>query len=159
MVRGDSTKVSLLLNNLTMKSQHKNLVIAKNRDHSLTKCAAELIHWTTYSKAQYNFNLRTDASVLQSNQSRTKEPADLPVLLEEVERACTNSEESEVMYRCQRPSGAAPEGLRKDNKGSYRICQKMWEGKAQLKECTQSLVVSRPKKRSSEPCQTTEPQA
>lgn len=43
--------------------------------------------------------LRIDASVLQSNQ-RTKEPADLLVLLEEVERACTNSEESKVMYRC-----------------------------------------------------------
>ena len=47
--------------------------------------AAVLARWTEYCKGLTNYNLQPDTSILQEDQTSTREAKDLPVLQEEVE--------------------------------------------------------------------------
>lgn len=58
---------------LAKTAQHKNSVIEESNGHIFTEGAALLSQWNEYVNDLYNFQLRKDASVLQSSQTRTSE--------------------------------------------------------------------------------------
>ena len=72
---------------LTKTQQHKPAVIQDSSGNILMESIAVLNHWTEYCSGLYNYELHSDASLPQSNQTLTQEAESLPMLREEVEKA------------------------------------------------------------------------
>ena len=75
---------------VTKTQQHKSAVIEDSSRNTLTDSTAVLSQWTGYCSDLYNYELHRDTSLLQSNQSLTKEAESLPVPREAVEEAVHN---------------------------------------------------------------------
>ena len=62
---------------------------------------AVLNHWTEYCSGLYNYELHSDASLPQSNQTLTQEAESLPVLREEAEEAMRSQKAEKVSWSGQ----------------------------------------------------------
>ena len=58
---------------LTKTQQYKSAVIEDSRGNILTESIAVLNWWTEYCSGLYNYELHPDTSLLQSNQTPTRE--------------------------------------------------------------------------------------
>ena len=85
MMSGNSKEACNTLKALTKAQQHKSAAIEGSSGNILTENTAVLNRWAEYCNGLYNYELRPDASLLQSNQTLTQEVESLPVLREEVE--------------------------------------------------------------------------
>lgn len=92
----NSKKASHILRTLTKTDQYKTSVIKVNNGPLLTESTDILKRWTAYCNQLYNFQLRTDASILQSNYTTTRDPADLPVLREVMEKTVNGGKSLQV---------------------------------------------------------------
>lgn len=83
--RGDSQKTYRLLKTFTETGQHMTSVIEDSNSRFLAENSALLNRWTECYEDLYNFQKKTNANILQTNQIRTSKPADQ--LREQTEKA------------------------------------------------------------------------
>ena len=67
-------------------------VIEDSSGNNLTESTAVLNRWTEYCSGLCNYELHSDTSLFQSNQTPTQEAESLPVQTEEVEEAVRSLE-------------------------------------------------------------------
>ena len=87
MMLGNSQAAHNTLKALAKTQQHVSAVIEHRNGNSLTESTAVLNRWTEYCNGLNNSELHPDTSLLQSNQTPTKEAESLPEQREEVEEA------------------------------------------------------------------------
>ena len=85
VMSGNRKEAYNTLKALTKTQQHKSAAIEGSSGNILTENTAVLNRWAEYCNGLYNYELRPDASLLQSNQTLAQEVESLPVLREEVE--------------------------------------------------------------------------
>ena len=107
--------------------------------------------------ANSNYELHLDISLLQSNQ--TQEAKSLPVLMEEVKEAVHSLKAGKSPGVDNVPSELLKNGGEATTTVLTAICKKIWKTKECLREWTQSLVTSLPKKANSSNVTTIVPSA
>ena len=90
ILSGNNKEAYNTLEALNKTQQHKSAVIEDSSGNILTESTAVLNRWTEYCSGLYNYELHSDTSLLQGNQTPTQEAESLPVLREE--RDCAQSE-------------------------------------------------------------------
>ena len=70
---GNNKEVYNTLKALTKTQQHKSVVIEDSSGNILTESTAVLNRWTEHCNGLYNYELHPDASLLQNNQTYTRE--------------------------------------------------------------------------------------
>ena len=101
----------------------------------------------------YNYNLQPDTSILQEDQTSTREAEDLPVLQEDVEAAVRSLKTGKSPSADNVPSELLKHGGEETTKALTALCQKIWESKEWRKEWTRSLELPLPKKGNLRQCQ------
>ena len=91
MLSGNSKDTHNTLKALNKTQHHKSAVFEDSSGNILTESTAVLNRWTEYCSGLYNYELHSDTSLLQGNQTPTQEAESLPVLREEVEEAVKKS--------------------------------------------------------------------
>ena len=86
MMSGNSKDACNFLKAVTKTQQLKLAVIEDSSGNDLMESTAVLNRWNEYCSGLYNYDLRQDTSLLQSNQTPTREAESLPVLMEELKR-------------------------------------------------------------------------
>ena len=90
LTSGNSKEAHNTLKALTETQQHQSAVIEDGNGNILTESTAVLSRWTECCSGHCNYELHPDTSLLQSNQTPTKEAECLPVLREEAEQAMSS---------------------------------------------------------------------
>ena len=70
---GSNKEVYNTLKALTKTQQHKSVVIEDSSGNILTESTAVLNRWTEHCNGLYNYELHPDTSLLQNNQTYTRE--------------------------------------------------------------------------------------
>ena len=73
MMSGNNKEVYNTLKALTKTQQHKSVVIEDSSGNILTESTAVLNRWTEHCNGLYNYELHPDTSLLQNNQTYTRE--------------------------------------------------------------------------------------
>ena len=72
---------------LTKSHCSRSNVIEDKNGNLLTEVTAVLDRWTEYCKELYNYNLSTNASVIDWRANANNESGDMPIMRDEVEEA------------------------------------------------------------------------
>ena len=151
--RGNSKQAYETLRTLTKTQQPKASVIEDSSGNLLTESSDVHARWTEYCKGLYNYNLQPDTSILQQDQTSTREVQDLPVLQEEVEAAVRSLKTGKSPGVDNVPAELLKHGGEETTKALATLCQKIWNSKVWPKEWTRSLVIPLPKKGNLRQCQ------
>ena len=87
---GNSQEAYKTLKAVIKTQQHESAVIEDSSGNILAESTAVLNRWTEYCNGLYNYELHPDTSLLQSDQTPTREAESITVLIEEAEEAARN---------------------------------------------------------------------
>ena len=87
MKTGNSKGAYDTLKLLTKPHQTKTSVIEDKDGNLLTEETVIIERWTEYCEELYNYEIRPDSSILDSNSDTNREPGDAPIMKKEVEEA------------------------------------------------------------------------
>ena len=153
MMMGNSKQAYSTLKILTKTSQPKTAVIEDADGNLLTENATVLNRWTKYCCSLYNYELRSDPSLLQNDPRPRLDDESPSVLKGEVEEAVRSLKAGKSPGVDNVPSELLKHGGEATTAAMTALCHKIWEEKKWPKEWTQSLVIPLPKKGNLKLCQ------
>ena len=141
IMSGNGKKAWNTIKAFTKTQRHKSAVIEGSSGNILTEGIAVLNQWTEYCGGLYNYELYSDTSLLQSNQTPTLEAESLPVLREEVEEVVRSLKVGKSPGADNIPSKLLKNGGEATTTVLTVTCKKIGGTKEWPKEWTQSLVI------------------
>jgi len=151
--KGNSKTAFQTLKKLTKNEQHKSSVIEDSNGNLLTESSAVLNRWTEYCTELYNYELKTEPSIINKQQYQKEPIENIPILQAEIEDAVKKLKTGKSPGVDNVPGELIKYGGNETIKALTTLCQKIWQLKEWPKEWTQSLVIPIPKKGNAKKCQ------
>ena len=121
---GNSNTAFNTLKLLTQRQHTKTNLIENAKSELLTENKAIHKRWTEYCTELYNYKLKTDASILESEDDvENRETGDSPILKEEVEKAVTVAERRQITRCWQHTSGDSKTWRTRHKTRQRPLCQ------------------------------------